>query len=69
MKTVPSRSQPMNAVLQCLRQSFGLTKWEAVPHGKNWQQHRAADSGGVSQSLDPDVTIFMLATLVTPATD
>jgi hypothetical protein len=54
----------MNAVLTCLRQSFGLTKREAAPRGKNWQQSRAKGSADVSQPLDLDGTIFVPATLI-----
>jgi hypothetical protein len=62
-KIVPPRSRPMNPVLPCLRQSFGLTKREAAPRGKNWKQRRAAGSGGVSQPLYTDATIFVPVTL------
>jgi hypothetical protein len=65
-KIVPSRSLPMNAVLphgnnaRFYRQR--ATKREAVPRGKNWQQHREAGSEGVSQPLDLDGTIVVPAT-------
>jgi hypothetical protein len=54
----------VNAVLPCLRKSFGLTKREAEPQGKNWQQRRVAGSRGASQPLYTDGTIFVPATLV-----
>jgi hypothetical protein len=54
----------MKAVLPCLRQSFGLTKWETAPWTKNWQKRRAAGSGDVSQPLDLDGTISVPANLV-----
>jgi hypothetical protein len=62
-KLVPSMSLPMTAEFPCLRQCFGLTKREAAPREKNWQQRRAAGSRGVGQPLDLDATIFLPATL------
>jgi hypothetical protein len=58
----------MNAVLPCIQHSIDrqcATEREAAPWGKNWQQHRAAGSTSVSQLLDLDRAVFVLATLVT----
>ena len=54
----------MNAVLPCFIDRQCANKGEAVPRGKNRQQHRAAGSVGVIQLLDLDGTIFVPATLV-----
>jgi hypothetical protein len=53
----------MKAALSCVRQSFGVTKRKAGPREKNCQQRWAAGSGVLSQTLDLDRTILVLATL------